>query len=94
MEATGQPGRESLGEGGGVKGLLGWPGHAQQAQCSRIATLPFFEADCACGVDFGLKVVLPARNRLIGGVGRLFWFNKAAGLIGRAVEIYREKYLS
>ncbi len=71
MEATGQPGRESLGEGGGAKGLLGRPGHAQQAQCSRIATLPFFEVGCACEVGFGLKVVLPARNRLIGSVG---WF--------------------
>ena len=44
---------------------------AQQAQCSRIAPLRFFEADCAHEVGFGLKVVLPARNRLIGGVSPL-----------------------
>ena len=68
MEATGQPGRESLGEGGEAKHHLGQRGHAQQAQCSRIATLPFFEVSFACEVGFGLKVVLPARNRLIGSV--------------------------
>ena len=55
MVATGQPGWESFGAGGGAKGHLGQPGHAQQAQCSRIATLPFFEVDCACGIGFGLK---------------------------------------
>ena len=75
MEVTGQPSRESLSEGGGAKGLLGWPGHAQQAQCSRIATLRYIEADCAREVGVGLKVVLPARNRLIGSVGRLFGVN-------------------
>jgi hypothetical protein len=62
-----------LGEGGGVKHHLGQPGHAQQAQCSRIATLRFFEADCACGVNFGLKVALLARNRLIGSVSPLIF---------------------
>ena len=70
MEVTGEPGRETLSEGGGAKHHLGQRGPAQQAQCSRIATLLFFEVGCACEVGFGLKVVLPVRNRLIGSVGR------------------------
>jgi hypothetical protein len=32
-----------------------------------FATLPFLEMGCACGVVFALKMVLPARNRLIFG---------------------------
>jgi hypothetical protein len=36
-------------------------------KCRRIATLPLLEIDCACGVAFGLKVALLARNRLIFG---------------------------
>ena len=36
---------------------------------SRIATAPFFEVGCACGVTLVLKVASLARNRLILGIG-------------------------
>jgi hypothetical protein len=40
---------------------------AQQSKSSRITTLPFFQVGYACDVGFGLKITLPARNRLILG---------------------------
>jgi hypothetical protein len=34
----------------------------KQKNCSRIATLAFFEVDCACGVTFALVLVSLALN--------------------------------
>jgi hypothetical protein len=39
----------------------------------RIATRPFFEVGCACGVNLALKVVALARQRLNAGVSLLFY---------------------
>ena len=81
MEATGQPSRESLSEGGGVKYPLGQRGHAQQAQCSRIATARFAVTNCAgkgasdCGLSAGPQSADWERWAFV-------WFEIAAGFIG------------
>jgi hypothetical protein len=58
----------------------------QQCQCSRITTLLFLENACACETTLALKVILLARNRLIGGVRRLvswlFCFWKEVLVVG------------